>query len=159
MKKITSIFLALLFIGVLQAQDSTEITLDKIYKEGLFYPKSVRGIQSMKDGEHYCKISRKGIEEYSYKTGDKTRMIIDNNTLFLADSTPVRYRGYEFSPNEELVLLATETEAIYRHSSKSSFYIYSLKDQSLSPVSKNGKQRLTSFSPDGKKLAFVRENN
>lgn len=159
MKKITSIILVLLFIGVLQAQDSNEITLDKIYKEGLFYPSSVRGIQSMNDGEHYCKISKKGIEEYSYKKGKKTRLIIDNSTLFLADSTPVRYRNYKFSPNEELVLLATETEAIYRHSSKSSFYIYSLKDQSLTPVSQNGKQRLTSFSPDGKKLAFVRENN
>jgi len=159
MKKIISIFLAVLFIGTIQAQDSTKITLDKIFAEYQFYPKSVRGIRSMKDGEHYCKSSKKGVEEYSYKTGEKTRMIIDKKTLLLEDSVQLKYGSYEFGPNEELVLLSTETEAIYRHSSKSSFYIYSLKDQSLTPVSKNGKQRLTCFSPDGKKLAFVRENN
>ena len=159
MKNITSLLLAFLFIGILQAQDTSEITLDKIFKQRLFSPESIRGIQSMNDGEHYCKISKKGIEEFSYKTGEKTRMIIENSRLLLNDSTPVKYRSYAFSPNEELVLLATETEAIYRHSSKSSFYIYSLNDHSLTPVSKNGKQRLASFSPDGKKLAFVRDNN
>ncbi|NOR87580.1 MAG: prolyl oligopeptidase family serine peptidase [Bacteroidales bacterium] len=159
MKKITSIILAFLFIGVLQAQEANEITLDKIYQSGMFYPQSVRGIQSMNDGEHYCKLSSVGLEEYSYKTGEKTRLIIDNSSLFLADSTQIRYRNYQFSPNEDFVLLATKTESIYRHSSKSSFYIYSLKDNSLTPVSQNGKQRLTSFSPDGKKLAFVRDNN
>lgn len=159
MNKILSILIVFLVMGNIQAQESSEITLDKIYKSGIFYPKSVRGIQSMKDGEHYCKLSKKGIEEYSYKTGKKTRMIVDNSTLLLADSTPVHYGTYRFSPNEDLVLLATNTEAIYRHSSKSNFYIYSLKDQSLTAVSQNGKQRLASFSPDNKKIAFVRDNN
>ncbi|MCK5776181.1 MAG: S9 family peptidase, partial [Bacteroidales bacterium] len=42
---------------------------------------------------------------------------------------------------------------------KSEFYIYSLKDKSLTQLSKNGKQRLASFSPDASKVAFVRENN
>ena len=159
MNKYLSILIAFLFIGSIQAQESKEITLEKAFKSGGFYPESVRGIQSMNDGDHYCKLSKKGIEEYKYKNGNKTRLIIDNSTLFLADSTPVRYRNYQFSPNEELVLLATETEQIYRHSSKSTFYIYSLKDKSLTPVSKNGKQRLVSFSPDNKKVAFVRDNN
>lgn len=159
MRKITTIFLAFLFMGFLQAQETSEISLDNIFKKGTFKTKGVYGIQSMKDGDHYCKLSRKGVEEYSYKNGKKTRMIIDNSTLLKEDSSRIKYRSYKFSPNEELVLLATETEAIYRHSSKSNFLIYSLKDKSLTPVSENGKQRLTSFSPDGKKLAFVRDNN
>jgi len=119
MNKYLSILIAFLFIGSIQAQESKEITLEKVFKSGIFYPESVRGIQSMKDGNHYCKLTKKGIEEYKYKNGKKTRLIIDNSTLFLADSTPVHYRSYQFSPNEELVLLATETEQIYRHSSKS----------------------------------------
>lgn len=167
MKKIFSFTLSLLFVFVLNAQtlvktqmpEKKEITLDKIFKEYQFYPKSVRGIQSMNDGEHYCQLTRSGVEEYSYSTGEKTRMIIDNSKLYLPDSVKLNYDSYEFSPNEELVLLSTETEAIYRHSSKSSFYIYSLKDQSLTPLSPNGKQRLASFSPDGSKIAFVRDNN
>mgnify|MGYP002639695728 CR=1 FL=1 len=142
-----------------QTSEKKEITLEKIFKEYQFYPMPMRGIQSMKDGEHYCQMTRTGVEEYSYSTGEKTRMIIDKSKLYLADSVKLNYDSYEFSPNEELVLLSTEKEAIYRHSSKSNFYIYSLKDQSLTPLSPNGKQRLASFSPTGKKVAFVRDNN
>lgn len=158
MKNIISILIAFLFVGILQAQEN-QITLEKAFKSYQFYPKSVRGIQSMKDGKHYCKLTRDGLEEYSYKTGKKTRMIIVDSTLLLADSTLIKYSSYSFNSQEDMVLLATQSEAIYRHSSKSEFYIYSLKDKSLTQLSKNGKQRLASFSPDGSKIAFVRENN
>lgn len=167
MKNILSIILALLIMGSLSAQTlvkkqtpkAKELSLEQIFKEYQFYPRSVRGIQSMNDGEYYCKLSREGIEEYSYKTGEKTRMIIENKSLMIKDTVPIKYDSYEFSPNEELILLSTETEAIYRHSSKSEFYIYSLSDQSLTPLSAKGKQRLASFSPDASRIAFVRENN
>ena len=79
----------------------------------------------MKDGEHYCKLSPEGIEEYSYLTGEKTRMILENKSLLIQDTLELKYDRYEFSPNEKLLLLSAETEAIYRHSSKSNFYIYS----------------------------------
>lgn len=167
MKNILSIVLTLLMIGPLQAQTLVkkqasppqELSLEKIFKEYQFYPLSVRGIQSMKDGEHYCKLSPEGIEEYSYLTGEKTRMILENKTLLIQDTLALKYDSYEFSPNEELVLLSTETEAIYRHSSKSNFYIYSLNDKSLTLLSPNGKQRLASFSPTSQQVAFVRDNN
>lgn len=167
MKNIINIFISLLFIGSLSAQivekgiakKTEKITLEDIFKSYSFYPKSVRGIESMKDGEHFCKMTREGVEEYSYKTGEKTRMIIDNKSLFVTDSVPLKYDSYEFGPNEKLVLLSTETEAIYRHSRKSNFYIYNLDTKNLTPLSPNGKQRLASFSPDGSKVAFVRANN
>lgn len=167
MKKIVSIFLSFAFIvsswaqidGGKPIEEKKEITLEKIFKQYQFYPRSVRGIESMKDGEHFCKMTREGVEEYSYQTGKKTRMIIDNASLFVEDSVQLNYDSYEFGPKEELVLLSTETEAIYRHSRKSNYYIYSLSDKSLTPLSNNGKQRLASFSPDGSKIAFVRENN
>lgn len=167
MKNILQICIALLLVGSLSAQTlvrteapkAKELSLEKIFKEYKFYPKSVRGIQAMNDGEHYCKLTKEGIEEYSYATGEKTRMIIENKSLIINDSVELKYSSYEFSPYEDLVLLSTETEAIYRHSSKSNFYIYSLTDKSLTLLSDNGKQRLASFSPNASKIAFVRENN
>ena len=37
--------------------------------------------------------------------------------------------------------------------------MYDLNTKKLFPLSKNGKQRLAKFSPDGSKVAFVRDNN
>ncbi len=159
MKNILFLLLPFLWIGSVVGQDSTQLTLNNIFNEYQFYPKSVRGIQSLKDGEHYCKMSKKGLEEYSYKTGEKTRLIIDNETLKVDDSTVLNYSSYRFGPQENLVLLTTETEAIYRHSRKSSYFIYNTQNQNLTPLSPNGKQRLASFSPDARYIAFVRENN
>jgi len=167
MEKIVSLLLSFAFIisgwaqvdGGKPIEEKKEITLKQIFEEYQFYPRSVRGIESMKDGEHFCKMTREGVEEYSYKSGEKTKMIIENDKLLIHDSVQLKYDSYEFGPNEELILLTTETEAIYRHSRKSNYYIYSLSDQSLTPLSPNGKQRLASFSPDGTKIAFVRENN
>jgi dipeptidyl-peptidase-4 len=37
--------------------------------------------------------------------------------------------------------------------------VFSFKNKELLPLSKNGKQRLATFSPDGNRIAFVRNNN
>jgi dipeptidyl-peptidase-4 len=57
------------------------------------------------------------------------------------------------------LLLTTKKENIYRHSFSAEYYIYDLEKSTLTPLSENGKQQLATFSPDGKKVAFVRSNN
>jgi dipeptidyl-peptidase-4 len=56
------------------------------------------------------------------------------------------------------LLISTETESIYRHSTKALYYIYNLKDKTLKPVTE-AKAMYGTFSPDGQKVAFVRDNN
>jgi dipeptidyl-peptidase-4 len=158
---------SLLFIFVLslglqgfsQDNSTTKISLDDIFNSRQLYAKSVRGIASMKDGNHYCQLNARGIIESSYKTGEETRVIVDASKLFLADSTLIRINSYQFNHNETQVLISTNTEAIYRHSTKADFYIYDKASESLKTLSENGKQSLATFSPDGSKVAFVRENN
>ncbi|OYT17376.1 MAG: S9 family peptidase, partial [Bacteroidetes bacterium 4572_77] len=159
MKKIMILFVAFLSVNLLLAQDSTQITLEKIYSEYQFYPKSVRGMRSLNDGAHYSKKTKEGLLKYSYKTGEKTGVILLNSDLKINDTLDLSYSAYRFGPNEEQVLLTTETEAIYRHSRKSNYYVYNFSSKELKALSPNGKQRLASFSPDGSKIAFVRENN
>jgi len=60
--------------------------------------------------------------------------------------------------DETKFLIPTETESIYRHSSKSIFYVWDSKAKNLERLAE-GKQRLAEFSPDGKYVAFVRDNN
>jgi dipeptidyl-peptidase-4 len=67
--------------------------------------------------------------------------------------------GYEFSQDEQKILLSSGFEPIYRHSGVSDYYIYDVKDKTFTKISNNGKQRLTTLSPDGTKVAFVRDNN
>ncbi|MCE9538686.1 MAG: S9 family peptidase, partial [Bacteroidetes bacterium] len=64
-----------------------------------------------------------------------------------------------FSANENKMLIASETEQIYRHSTRENYYVYDRTTKMLSPVTKGEKQMHASFSPDGSKVGFVRSNN
>ena len=55
-------------------------------------------------------------------------------------------------------MLPTETESIYRYSSRSNYFVYDRDTKILEELS-SGKQRLAQFSPDATKVAFVKENN
>jgi hypothetical protein len=66
---------------------------------------------------------------------------------------------YQFSNDEKRILIGANRESIYRHSSRSDYYIYDFEDNRLTSLSENGKQSIPQFSPDGNKVAFVRNNN
>ncbi len=56
-------------------------------------------------------------------------------------------------------MISADKESIYRLSFKATYYIYDTENGVLTKLSKNGKQQLATFSPDGTKVAFVRDNN
>ncbi len=146
--------------GVASAQ-SKNITLEDIWTKGTFRAKGVYGIRSMQDGEHYCTMSRTGITKYNYATGEKVEDVCLFNSPEMskkAQSLPP-IEGYEFSQDEQKILLSSGFEPIYRHSGVSDYYIYDVKGKTFTKISNNGKQRLTTLSPDGTKVAFVRDNN
>jgi dipeptidyl-peptidase-4 len=68
---------------------------------------------------------------------------------------------YNFSKNEDKILLATNIEYIYRRTMKGFYYVFDIKENKIYPVSdeQKGKISFATFSEDGKKVAFVRNLN
>jgi dipeptidyl-peptidase 4 len=66
---------------------------------------------------------------------------------------------YSLSADEQQLLIVTGYEAIYRRSGRAENYLYDLKTNELRKLSTKGKQQFATLSPDGKKVAFVRNNN
>jgi len=150
----------ILFAAPVFSQDSlNDITLKDIWINYKYYPRSVRGIKSLDNGDHYTTIENNAIVVHDYQTGDSITTLVDGNKLVPdGEKEPIRIVSFQVSADENLFLFPTETENIYRHSSKSVFYLYNASANELKKLS-SGKQRLADFSPDGKKVAFVRENN
>jgi dipeptidyl-peptidase 4 len=122
-----------------------------------FYPKSIQGIRSMKDGEYYTTINNGNIIRYAYSTGLTVDTLYSpawNSNLHLNYIS-----DYVFSDDESRILLTTNVQNIYRHSFTATYYVFQRKNRSLKSVSTNGDQQLATFSPDGTKVAFVRKNN
>jgi len=151
---------------VAQAQQKKEITLEDVYQKGTFRAESVYGVNWMKDGQYYSsqvpdeKNGVSDIVKYDVTTGKPVSTIIEGENLKLAGAgAPIEYDGYSFSSDEQKVLFSTETEPIYRRSSKAEFYIYDIPSKKLTKLSNGGKQLYATFSPDAKRVAFARENN
>ena len=161
MKKLHIVILAsfLLFSGFITAQQK-EITLKDVFGSRQFYPKGVYGLNPMNDGETYSVFEGDSINVYSYESGDYLRTLaIRKEMINEGDTAAVDLSDYTFSEDEKKLLIATQTEYIYRYSSASEFFIWDFNARKLSRLSTGGKQRLATFSPDATKVAFVRDNN
>mgnify|MGYP000403781251 FL=1 len=156
MKKLLTLLLAILIITPTFAQ-KRDITLDDLWQNYTFYPSYIGGFNSMNDGEHYSTIEKteKGQEiiKHQFKDGKKVRTLFSS-----ADFDIQRINNYTFSDDEKQLLLSTETEKIYRHSSKSAYYIYNVFTDKLKKLT-DDKVMYATFSPNGEKVAYVFENN
>ena len=151
-----------LLMGTLlaNAQEKMNITLEDLYRRPTFSQKSVRGMNSMKDGKTYGSYEKGALNIYNYKTGKLVRTLFEMNDLVLeGEEKPVPMQNYELSGDESKILVITDMKAIYRHSFSAIYYVYDLKTKTLKPLSDNGRQRLATFSPDASKVAFMRDNN
>ena len=159
MKKIIVAVLALLGFASANAQ-TQQITLEDIWSKPTFRANRISTIRSMQDGEHYCVLTRSGIEKYSYKTGEKVGVICAFSDPMRRKAKPMPpIESYEFSQDEQKILLSAEFEPIYRHSGVSTYYLYTVATGDMVCLTREGKQRLTTLSPDGKMVAYVRDNN
>lgn len=126
---------------------------------GKFAAECLSAVTPLKDGESYAMISKDGkkVEKYSYKTGKRTGVLFDvNNTV---GESVDGFDNYIMSPDETKMLIQTKTERIYRRSFTATYYIYNIADRRLERLSDGGPQQSPVWSPDGLKVAFVRENN
>jgi dipeptidyl-peptidase-4 len=162
MKKITLLFIifTLIFSPLLRAQNELkDISLEDIWVTYKFFPKSIRGINSLQNGKQYTMIKNGNLVVYDYKTGDSVTTVIKTGELMVdGKEEPIHLSSFSMNKDETKFLIPTETESIYRHSSKSVNYVWDAKNKMLEALS-SGKQQLAEYSPDGQKVAFVRENN
>ena len=158
-QKLTILLLmvALFISSATQAQK--QITFDDVVTQGTFRAKSVYGLRSMKDGLHYTTLEDGGtkVVKYAYKTGKSVETVFDLKEM--EDVSIERLSNYTFSDDESRLLLTTNPQAIYRHSFTAEYYIYNFVTKEFKELSTKGRQQLATFSPDGTRVAFVRENN
>ncbi len=156
----TLLVLAILFLTfATQAQNKQKITFEDIFEKGTFRAQSVSGLNSMNDGDHYTTLEGRGtkIIKYSYKTGEQVDVIFDITKV--PDAPISNFMSYEFSDDETKILLTTDIQRIYRRSYTAQYYVWNSVTEDLTPLSEKGAQQLATFSPDGERIAFVRENN
>ena len=159
MKKHIFILLLLPLLTFAQQQ----ITLDDIWGKYAFSAKSVQGFNVLNNATSYLEVkeitgSGNTLIEFDLKSGNKLKEWVKAADITF-NGRNINLGSYELSPGEDKILLSENTEIIYRRSAKANYYVYDLNTKKVTELSSAGKQMFPKFSPDGKKIAFVRDNN
>ena len=160
MKHIKFSYFVCIFITTFLSAQTKEITLEDIWKDGTFRTERMDVLHSMQNGQQYSVLNfdrdsrSTSIDIYDYKTLKKVKTLVSSENL---EDIPY-FTDYTFSNDEQKVILATNEKAIYRRSALGNYYVYNVKDASLDLISEDKIQEPT-FSPDGNKVAFAKDNN
>ena len=153
---VLSLFLFLTIGNPLFAQK--KLSLADFNQNNTFQEKTVQGLHSSANGLYYTTLEDgKRIVKYSYKDGKKVETVFDLDQL--ENAAISHFSAYSFSDDETKILLTTEREQIYRHTFSANYYVWNSITEELAPLSEKGKQQEATFSPNGERVAFVRDNN
>ncbi|MGI9532099.1 S9 family peptidase [Lutimonas sp.] len=153
------ILLLLLFVLVQPLfSQQKEITLEDIWANNTFATESLEAFQSMKNGDYYTILNHNSygtfMDKYDYKTLEKIETVVVGKDL---DGITF-FDDYAFSEDEKKLIIGVDLEPIYRRSKIGKYYVYVIAEKSLELIVDKNIQSPT-FSPDGKKVAYVFENN
>jgi len=143
-----------------QAQQKLPLTLEDIWAKPTFRAASVPGFNWMNDGRYYSALENGSLVQHEVTTGKALQTLVAASALQVAGTDkPVSVDGYSFNANEQKILFTTATEPIYRRSARATYYVLDRASKKLTPLSAGDKQGYATFSPDGRRVAFTRDNN
>lgn len=175
MKK-TFLFLliGIVFLGssqVLQAQgaDPAALTLDRIFLNGEFQQRGIGQIQWYEGGEAYTQImpsstmaGAQDIMKFDTKTGASSVFVSAKQLIPAGQTSPLRIAAYRGLQNESQVLIFTNTKRVWRTNTRGDYWVLDRKSGELRKLGKSlpeSSLMFAKFSPDGKEVSYVSENN
>ncbi len=156
--KLTKITLLLLLL-VTSVFGQQKITVEAIFN-GKFTAKGMDELQSMKNTNQYTVLNADEasasmqIDLFDFATLKKVTTLIDtkNQSKLLGGID-----SYTFSSDEKKILIANNTNQIYRHSFTADYFLFDIVSKELTKILEQVQE--PTFSPDGKKIGYVKENN
>jgi dipeptidyl-peptidase 4 len=167
--------LKLFFLGIIisscinsyaQQKEKLNLNLDGIWS-GYFDERKL-GVHMMHKSNRFAFIEAvpekklQMIFSLDFETGKLIDTVFSNQIKTAGDTTPITFtyfEDFEFSPDDEKILIKTQAEPLFRTSTKEACYVWYRNTKTIKPVLTTGKQSYSSFSPDGKKLSFIHQNN
>ncbi len=154
-----SLAILLFVVSSLSVVAQQKITLEEIWG-GAFRTKGMDALNAMKNTNQYTVLnfdrSTKSyqIDLYDFATLEKVSTLFDTKNHLEVKSID----SYSFDKNEKKILIATNSNSIFRHSFTAQYFIYDIPSKTVNSFTTNAIQEPT-FSADGTKIAYAFENN
>jgi len=129
------------------------------------YASDLVDVAWMKDGKAYTAIEEDAsgntdLYRVDALTGTKQLLVRGADLVPPGGRKPIAIEEYGFSADGSKLLLFTNSARVWRQNTKGTFFVWDLAGRRLAPISaRSGYQQFAKFSPDGRMVGFVRDNN
>ncbi|MCH2085486.1 MAG: DPP IV N-terminal domain-containing protein [Saprospiraceae bacterium] len=137
----------------------------KIIIATCFFFLSLNGVAQIKwatDGDAYFKLKDRQLIKYTLPNHDPQVVISKEQLTPNGKSEPISIDHYKFSEDQQKILLFTNTQKVWRLHTKGDYWVFNFENNSLRQIGKSlptSSLMFAKFSPDGKSIAYVSENN
>lgn len=173
MKKVYDYFfvllLGLLSTPLLQAQNSQQITVDRLFLTADFRVDYFRQPRWIEGGKAYTTLEAsaqykgaRDIIKYETRSGKRSVLIAAQKLIPTGRSKPLTISGYQWSTDKQQLLVFTNTRRVWRYHTKGDYWVLSLKSGKLTQLGKGlpeASLMFAKFSPNSQQIAYVSKHN
>jgi dipeptidyl-peptidase-4 len=157
-------FLMLILFSLMNAQETKKLTIDDIFASDRFKGETVENIRWLPDGSAFT-LTRDtdgedtpDIYRHIVKSG-KEELILKHGELQY-NGALIEISDFHTTARQEHLLLTGKKKKIWRHSFVAPFYLYDMNTKEVTALAKNDPElQNVALSPDGKWVAYVKNNN
>jgi dipeptidyl-peptidase-4 len=153
-----------------QQPDPSILTLDRIFNSGDFDSQSIGAVRWLRSGNAYTKLEpppngKNGRELVSYDagTGSKQVLVSAKRLVPPGEAQSLNIQNYDWSLDDQKLLIYTNSKKVWRLNTRGDYWVLDLKSGKLTklggPEAKPSTLMFAKFSPDGKRVGYVRESN
>jgi dipeptidyl-peptidase-4 len=155
----------------LQAQqsDSTLLSVQRIYGTPEFRSQAFGPARWLGDGSSYTTLEDadsdggQNLVRYDTERGGRQVLLAARQFIPQGDSVPLTVEDFSWSPDNQMLLIFTNTQPVWRLNTRGDYWVLERATGNLrklgGPEAKPSTLMFAKFSPDGDRVAYVRENN
>ncbi|HNB55410.1 MAG TPA: S9 family peptidase, partial [bacterium] len=153
----------------LVSQDSTMLSLERIFDSDELQPRFFGPARWLKNGKGYTtlevsdRVEGKDIIKYDAATGTRTVLIGAEKLIPQGQTRPLKISDYFWSSDDSRLLIFTNTRKVWRYNTRGDYWVLDIGAGKLHKLggadAKTSTLMFAKFSPDGQQVAYVRENN
>lgn len=151
-----------------QQADSSNLTVQRIYGSAEFKSQSFGPARWLGDGSSYTTLEEtaeggQNLVRYDTERGARQVLVAARQLIPQGDSVPLQVEEYAWSPDTSMMLIFTNTRPVWRLNTRGDYWVLERANGKLrqlgGPSAKPSTLMFAKFSPDGRRVAYVRENN
>lgn len=147
----------------LTAQNApVETYLRRVFADKAFEVRAFGPAAWLGDGVAYTTVEEREIIRYETASGQRTVLVSAKSLTPPGRSVPLRLNGYQWSGDRSRLLIFTNTRKVWRLNTRGDYWVLDVASGRLKQLGgEAGEAALyfAKFSPDGRRVAYVRGNN